>query len=610
MHTDRFAARPPLRDRRRLEDVLAMVVAFWLVVATAVAAAGCGGGPPDEPENEMIAVLEPGAPLDRLLRDAGGAFVPLRGRAAPRFYGKNAPREGEPGVRFAEPVQRYDISLAPSDPSFERQWDLAAIHAEDGWDLVPSANGVVVAVVDTGCEPRHPDLAKSLWTNDGEIAGNGVDDDENGFVDDVHGWDFVDDDETPAPVGSDEAVWHGTHVGGTIAAGWGNRVGIAGLAPGARLICLRAMGNGTGRSDQVADAIDYAVENGARIVNMSLGGSYSRVIDEAIGRARAAGVLVVAAAGNSGSWGATFPASSDQSNVVGVGATDSRGVLASFSNRGPGVTVTAPGKDILSTFGPRGYATMSGTSMAAPHVTGAFALALAQRSASSASTLLRRLPSGAGGTRRLDLPSLLARARADDDPPTLSFRRKSVRFRIAGTRLPPPQTVNVDSPQPLAFRVSAPAWLKPGACRTAPCRLSLTLTQTALGAGSHKGEIRLSAAGGASAVLGVEVVKAARAPAPLAVEAVVDEDVFHPESALIVSTRSVVRLRCLSGGAPASARWSIDGVPAEGSELVGAFVREGRYNVVAARAGEGEVGIMIDAAADGGTIAAPDPGVP
>jgi subtilisin family serine protease len=248
----------------------------------------------------------------------------------------------------------------------------------DGLEALRITRGdgdVVVAVIDDGVDFSHPDLDDRAWTNPGETPNNGVDDDDNGFVDDVNGWDFCDDDRTVQPASGEG---HGTHVAGTIAASL-NGSGALGVAPGIKVMALRFIDDGTcGTDDQAVAAIDYAARFGVPIINASWGGEgASSVLDLAIAQS---GALFVAASGNAGldldaPKNQFFPAESNLPNVISVGAIDQRGVRAGFSNYGAAsVDLVAPGTNILSAY-PGGYAWIDGTSMAAPHVSGVAALA-------------------------------------------------------------------------------------------------------------------------------------------------------------------------------------------------------------------------------------------
>ena len=248
----------------------------------------------------------------------------------------------------------------PDDTHFALQWPLPRIAATQAWSAHPGGAQVVVAVVDTGVDTGHPDLQGALWTNPGEIPGNGVDDDGNGHVDDTAGWDFAGDDRTVYD-DPDEDL-HGTHVAGTVAAVRDNARGVAGVTANARVMPVKFLRGDAGGtvSDGIA-AIRYAVDNGARVINASWGtSSPSPALCDAVAEAVAAGAVVVAAAGNSGTdndAAPRWPASCPSSGVVSVAATTSADELAAFSNRGAtSVHLGAPGQSVLSTVPEDGYA--------------------------------------------------------------------------------------------------------------------------------------------------------------------------------------------------------------------------------------------------------------
>ena len=277
------------------------------------------------------------------------------------------------------PASRALPRVAP-DALQGEQWAVGPASLLDlpgAWAL-SQGKGVTVAIVDSGTRLEHSDLAPNIWTNFGEIPANGVDDDHNGFVDDVHGVDLT----TTAPQQDlSDGNGHGTHVAGIIAAVANGR-GVVGVAPRARIMTVRVMdAQGRGTTGAVADGIRYAAANGARIINLSLkSDAPDPRIDEAIAAAQAANALVVVAAGNEGvdlDRQPSYPASIPSPNLLAVAATtpsDGRGI-ADFSNYGAlTVQVAAPGEQILSTSHDGGYVVESGTSMAAPMTSGVAAL--------------------------------------------------------------------------------------------------------------------------------------------------------------------------------------------------------------------------------------------
>lgn len=292
----------------------------------------------------------------------------------------------DPSVEYAEPNFRiHATGFIPDDPLFESQWALhntgqtgglpgADIDAPEAWEST-TGEGVVVAVIDGGVDWSHPDLQTSLWINPGEIPGNGIDDDGNWFVDDVRGWDFVENDNDPL-----EDQGHGTHTSGTIAAGAHNGIGVAGISWSAKVMPLRFLNEfGTGSNADAIRALEYAMRMGASITSNSWGSySYSEALRDAIEATRDAGLLFVAAAGNRRSDLDVFnyyPAGYDLNNIISVASTNKHDRISVFSNFGATrVDLAAPGTDILSTFPGGGYVMMSGTSMAVPYVAGAAAL--------------------------------------------------------------------------------------------------------------------------------------------------------------------------------------------------------------------------------------------
>jgi subtilisin family serine protease len=276
------------------------------------------------------------------------------------------------------------ISDAPlyGDGTGAWDWGLNKIQAPDAWQAGYTGSGVTVAVIDTGVLYTHTDLSTNIWKNTAEIAGNGIDDDHNGYVDDVYGYDFVNKDGYAL-----DDNGHGTHVAGIIA-GLKNGTGVTGVAYNATIMPVKVLdATGNGSFTNVASGIMYAVNNGANVINLSLGawGSASSVVTNAITYAVNHGVIVCMASGNDAKPTPTYPAVlAETVGGIAVGAVDSTTTVASFSN-GAGLAtpydyVEAPGVSIYSTYSNGGYAVMSGTSMATPYTAGAAALLLSAHS--------------------------------------------------------------------------------------------------------------------------------------------------------------------------------------------------------------------------------------
>jgi len=278
---------------------------------------------------------------------------------------------------------------AAPDPMLDEQWGLTdvATGAPEAWTQ-SYGNGVLVAVLDSGVQLNRPDLAKSIWRNPAEVPANGVDDDRNGYVDDVHGANIK------ALNGSvEDDNGHGTHVAGLVAAQAGNGTGGSGMAPGAQIMSVKVLdANRAGDSSQLAKGIRYAIDHGARILNVSINGDgTSPDLDAALTYASQKGATVVASAGNNGrdlDLTPSYPASSAEPSVLTVTATQTTGNLLSIANRGlRSVDLAAPGGHILSTAKGSGYELREGTSMAAPFVSGSLALLAAARPDLSQSVL-------------------------------------------------------------------------------------------------------------------------------------------------------------------------------------------------------------------------------
>jgi hypothetical protein len=383
---------------------------------------------------ERSVVNEAGGTIEHRVDSIDGALVAAAPQAADDVAERLARRRT---VRFVEPNFVVKAARMPNDRAFGGQWGLRNVQALPAWD-VTTGGPVTVAVVDTGVAYDHPDLAPNAWSNEADHA-DGVDEDGDGFPDDIHGADFFHNDSDPS---DDDG--HGTHVAGIIGAQGDNSIGVTGVSWDVNLMALKFLdSSGEGDTADAAAAIDYAVDHGARVINASWTGSrFSQALYDAIARAGARGALVVAAAGNDGTdsdAAPQYPAAFDLPNVISVAASDRHDRLLDFSNYGRrSVDLAAPGEEIESTvpyaWDRSGYAAMSGTSMAAPFVSGAAALYLS-RSPEATATQVRdailqsvdRRPTLAHTTAsggRLDIARMLglqppsARSRTDDTAPS------------------------------------------------------------------------------------------------------------------------------------------------------------------------------------------------
>lgn len=450
------------------------------------------------------------------------------------FFGKH------PLVEYAEPNYICYAFAYPNDPYYVYQWHFDDDHTinpggavsnpfggangggigmEDVWSITNGSSNVVVAVVDTGVAYENyaipsseintvvedvtayqiaPDLAEtSFWLNTGEIAGNGVDDDENGFVDDLNGWDFTNDDAHP-----NDNYGHGTHVTGSIAQSTGNGLGVAGIASETTIMPVKVLAyNGNGDDFTVAEGIYYAVDNGADIINLSLGGpTSSTTLMNAVAYAYANSVVVVAASGNTGMGLVSYPAAYDN-YVIAVGATRYDETRAPYSNYGSSLDLVAPGGDLTvnqngdayddgvvqQTFKPYiqknpakyeladptdwGYYFFQGTSMATPHVSGVAALLLAQDSTLTPDQVRYALEStaedlGAGGRDNVYGWGLIDAQAA----------LQSVTFVHLLLTVEPSQTTYCRG-QELTFKINVFDWVNP--------HLESTLTFTITGANDY-----------------------------------------------------------------------------------------------------------------------------
>lgn len=288
-------------------------------------------------------------------------------------------------VEYAQPNYIYHPCREPNDPEFPNQYAHQLIEMSKAWDITTGSRDVVIAVIGTGVDVNHPDLKANIWINRKEIPGNHLDDDKNGYVDDIHGWNFQDrnNNVTPESGGIFDFLspdGHETNVAGVIGGVGNNGQGVAGVNWQCSLMVLRLSMAYT--STEVAAALDYAAANGARVVNMSFGGDVfgpegDPLVKAAIDRAYAKGVLLVASAGNSYSSRPTYPAS--YYNVMSVASTDGEDKKTDHSSFGPWVDIAAPGTDIVTTDLKDDYIATAGTSFSSPYVAGVAGLLFAYR---------------------------------------------------------------------------------------------------------------------------------------------------------------------------------------------------------------------------------------
>ncbi|NLS76209.1 MAG: S8 family serine peptidase [Chloroflexi bacterium] len=289
-----------------------------------------------------------------------------------------------PEVEYAEPNYLYH-ALDLTDPGLANQWPPDRIEAPAAWEITAGDPAVAIAIVDTGVDYLHSELAPNLWSRPSEIPGNGLDDDANGYVDDVHGWDFINSDANPL-----DDHFHGTHVAGIAAAApTDNPQGLVGICPRCAIMPVKVLNaSGSGTLDAVANGILYAADSGARVINLSLAGtSGSFILENAINYAWDRGAVIVAGAGNSGRDQLMYPAA--YARAMAIASSNRDDLRSCFSNYGDGyVALAAPGELVYSTTprdaaGNDTYATYSGTSMATPHAAGLAGLIISQDPARS-----------------------------------------------------------------------------------------------------------------------------------------------------------------------------------------------------------------------------------
>jgi subtilisin family serine protease len=281
-------------------------------------------------------------------------------------------------VVYAEKVPLDNVSLTPNDPMFNssQMWGLFQINAQNAWNVGTGSSSIVVATTDNAIQITHPDLVNAIWINTGEIPNNGIDDDGNGYIDDVNGYDVGDNDNNPNPPSN--SFSHGTHVAGTTGAQSNNSIGVASIGYGISIMPVKSTRNSAGSNSITNgyDGIYYAAVNNADVINCSWGGTgYSTTGQNIVNFAWNNGSIVVAAAGNDGTNNDSSPHyPSNLNNVISVASTTTGDVKSSFSNYGNTVDISAPGSNIRSTVPTNNYASMSGTSMATPMVSGLLGL--------------------------------------------------------------------------------------------------------------------------------------------------------------------------------------------------------------------------------------------
>jgi len=346
-------------------------------------------------------------------------------------------------VLYAEPNYYYYSCNTPNDPLLDRQWGLNQsfdydIDGPEAWDIETGDSNIIIAIIDTGVDYNHPDIKDNIWRNTDETT-NGEDTDLNGYDDDVVGWDFFNNDNDPI-----DDNGHGTHCAGIAAANSNNDLGVAGVSWNCQIMPIKILGKeGTGQMSNAASAIFYAYENGARVVSLSLGNTFSsKLMNEVITYVTERGVVVIAATGNDDRDKKFYPASYE--NCIGVSATDDRDLKASFSNYGDWVDIAAPGEYILSLrangtslYGENSsyiveenYTYASGTSMACPFVAGVAGLVLSKNSALTSKQVREKLYFS-----------------ADRLPDKLNIGRGRLNAYRALTRGPGPATAIISSPK-------------------------------------------------------------------------------------------------------------------------------------------------------------------
>ena len=319
--------------------------------------------PNQQPASPLASILRIEIPQNQNVYDAAEAFL------------------DDPRVIWAEPLYIRRIGFDVNDPLTGSQWFLDSLHCTQAWDLARGNASIVIGIVDTGVELAHPDLQANIWTNPGEIPGDGIDNDHNGYIDDVHGWDFGNNDANPNPSSNTAATerWHGTTVAGAASAVTDNGIGIAAPAFNAGIMAVKVAED----NDPEQNIIDshrgvvYAADQGADIINCSFGGAGASNVDrEAFDYAANEGAVIVASAGNSGTSGSEYPAA--YPHVLSVASIEFSGYRSSFTNYGTDVDISAYGENIFTCTINDGYRYASGTSYSSPLTAGILALIRAE----------------------------------------------------------------------------------------------------------------------------------------------------------------------------------------------------------------------------------------
>lgn len=316
-----------------------------------------------------------------------------------------------PYIEYAEKAPLYKSTLVPDDIQPE-QWALNKINAKQAWDITTGSGNITIAIVDNAVSTTHEDLTDNIWINPGEIPNNLIDDDLNGYVDDINGWDVADNDNNPNPpsgITTGSPFIHGTHCAGIASATTNNNKGIASIGFNTRIIAVKCSNdNSADEGNSLPNAYDgvyYAIKANADIISMSWGGSSGVFLtgDAIINAANTLGIVLIAAAGNDNSTTSNYPAA--YNNVISVGSTDQSDLKSSFSNYGSSIDVMAPGSSIYSTLpsnSNNAYGYLSGTSMACPLVAGLAALILSENPSLTPAQIENHLKNGCDNINALN----------------------------------------------------------------------------------------------------------------------------------------------------------------------------------------------------------------